>query len=83
MTRCGRTATISGNRIAGAASFYLVRGDSAQIPPDLQARGLRPDRSRWWIERWEDETLRVPGRPGMATMPGRSITFGELKMLYR
>jgi len=39
--------------VVGRATFYLVRGDSAQIPADL---GLARDSTRWWIERWEDET---------------------------
>jgi hypothetical protein len=34
-------------------AFFLVRGDSALIPPDLAAEGFRPDTSRWFIERWE------------------------------
>jgi hypothetical protein len=35
-------------------NFFLVRGDSAQIPPDLAARGFGPDPNRWYIERWEE-----------------------------
>jgi hypothetical protein len=45
------------NEVNGYAKFYLVRGDSAAIPPELAARGFTPDPNRWWIERWEDETL--------------------------
>lgn len=44
-------------RITGAARFFVVRGDSAKIPQDLIQRGFRPDINRWYIERWEDETL--------------------------
>ncbi len=44
-------------RITGAARFFVVRGDSALIPEDLRQRGFRPDINRWYIERWEDETL--------------------------
>jgi hypothetical protein len=44
-------------RITGAARFFVVRGDSAKIPPDLVQRGFGPDKNRWYIERWEDETL--------------------------
>lgn len=40
--------------VLGRAKFFLVRGDSALIPPDLV--GFRPDSTRWWIERWEDQT---------------------------
>jgi hypothetical protein len=44
-------------RITGAARFFVVRGDSAKIPDDLVQRGFRPDANRWYIERWEDETI--------------------------
>lgn len=43
----------TGYQVSGGALFYLVRGDSAQIPADIN---LRPDPNRWYIERWEDET---------------------------
>lgn len=42
-------------QVNGRARFFLVRGDSALIPPDLV--GFRPDSARWWIERWVDETV--------------------------
>ena len=48
-------------RITGAARFFVVRGDSAKIPDDLVQRGFKPDINRWYIERWEDETLDTPG----------------------
>ena len=48
-------------RITGAARFFVVRGDSAKIPDDLVQRGFRPDANRWYIERWEDETLDTGG----------------------
>lgn len=41
-------------QVVGAARFFLVRGDSALIPDDLT--GFPPDSTRWWIERWEDDT---------------------------
>jgi hypothetical protein len=47
--------------VTGFALFYVVRGDSAAIPPELYSRGFRPDSLRWWIERWEDETLAPEG----------------------
>ena len=47
--------------VTGFALFYLVRGDSAAIPAELKARGFKPDSLRWWIERWEDETLAPEG----------------------
>lgn len=70
-------------RIVGAGNFYLVRGDSAQIPPELQARGIRPDPSRWWVERWEDETLSSPSGLRSAAMPTSIKSWGALKVLYR
>ncbi len=39
--------------VTGNATFFVVRGDSALIPSDLS---LRPDSTRWYIERWEDYT---------------------------
>jgi hypothetical protein len=48
------------NEVNGYAKFYLVRGDSAAIPLELQGR-FPPDANRWWIERWEDETLPAGG----------------------
>ena len=47
--------------VSGHALFYLVRGDVAVIPPELIAAGVTKDRKRWWIERWEDETLPEAG----------------------
>ena len=43
--------------VTGSALFFLTRGDSAAIPAELIARGFKPDSLRWWIDRWEDETL--------------------------
>jgi hypothetical protein len=40
--------------VTGNATFFVVRGDSAKIPSDLS---LKPDSTRWYIERWEDYTL--------------------------
>ena len=44
-------------RITGAARFFVVRGDSALIPDELLQRGFTQDLNRWYIERWEDETI--------------------------
>ena len=48
-----------GNQYAvqGYALFYLTRGDSALIPADQTALGVKRDSLRWWIDRWEDETI--------------------------
>ena len=70
-------------RITGAARFFVVRGDSAAIPPDLVARGFHPDPNWWYIERWEDETLDTGGGlPGEGVTPTASRTWGDLKVLY-
>lgn len=42
-------------RVRGIQSFYVVRGDSAVIPAELIAQGVRPDSAQWWIERWEEQ----------------------------
>jgi hypothetical protein len=44
-------------RITGAARFFVVRGDSALLPDELIQRGFTQDPNRWYIERWEDETI--------------------------
>jgi hypothetical protein len=48
------------NEVHGYAKFYVVRGDSAAIPPELASR-FGPDSTRWWIERWDDQTLPESG----------------------
>lgn len=76
--------------IVGYALFYLVRGDSASIPAELKARGFQPDPLRWWIDRWEDETL-PSGSPtavrpqggGPAALAPVQTSFGRVKDLYR
>lgn len=53
------------NQVQGFALFFLVRGDVPGIIPDeLKAKGFKPDRNRWWIQRWEDETLPAGGGGG-------------------
>lgn len=47
--------------IRGHAAFYFVRGDSALIPEELRLRGFGPDPGRWYIRRWDDETLQDEG----------------------
>jgi hypothetical protein len=46
----------SAYRVTGGAAFFLVRGDSAVIPQELKDRGFGPDKNRWYMERWEDQT---------------------------
>lgn len=47
--------------VQGSALFFVVRGDSATIPPALIDQGFRRDSTRWWIERWEDQTVQLGG----------------------
>ena len=69
----------------GELHFFLVRGDSAAIPPDLAARGFAPDSTRWWIERWEDGPFYDPApaarAPGV-NPAGLYTTWGALKWFY-
>ena len=80
----GNTVEVTGN-----ALFFLTRGDSAAIPQELINRGFKPDSLRWWIDRWEDETL-----AGAALVADRSaqvraaqgqyveMSMAELRHLY-
>lgn len=63
--------------ITGNLLFFLTRGDSAAIPQQLIDRGLKPDSTRWWLDRMEDETL---GSVGVVYMPrpSKHITFRGL-----
>jgi len=49
-----QTVDGTATNVNGKATFFLVRGDSADIPEDI---GLGPDPNRWYIERWEDQTF--------------------------
>jgi hypothetical protein len=73
-------------QVTGDARFFVVRGDSALIPQDMLDRGFRPDKDRWYIERWEDETqgsgggianavTRDRGRSGLFARP--PVTEGK------
>lgn len=61
--------------VTGYALFYLTRGDSAAIPAELKARGFKPDSLRWWIDRWEDETLASEGAAARPARPGANRAF--------
>ncbi len=81
--------------INGRALFYVVRGDSAMIPEELKAKGFKADPTRWWIERWEDQTAgnlaNLPGPIDLArarhvtitTLAPGEVTFGALKSAFR
>jgi hypothetical protein len=76
-----RTTDGSAIDISGAAVFYLVRGHSAVIPADL---GAGPDSTRWYIRRWEDQTVQptAPVVQGFRAQPSSSRTWGQIKALY-
>ena len=67
-------------QITGFAAFHLVRGDSAQVPPAQYALGVRPDSTRWWIERCEDETLVSGG--GLHALPTHHESWYHIRRLY-
>jgi hypothetical protein len=75
-------------RVMGNARFFVVRGDSALIPPES---GVGRDSTRWYLERWNDETLQdaaamaldPAGRRGLlAPLPSQPVTWGRLLALY-
>jgi hypothetical protein len=55
--------------ILGYANFYMIRGDSADIPEELKLLGFKPDSTRWYIRRWDDETVSEGGT--LALVPSR------------
>ena len=81
----------SGNsvEVTGNALFFITRGDSAAIPAELKSRGFAPDSLRWWIDRWEDETLGdgavQASRLAHARISGSPIrmSMGQLKRIYK
>ena len=79
----GNTVEVTGN-----ALFFITRGDSAAIPKELISRGFKPDSLRWWIDRWEDETLGGPEvvatRAAQARISGGPVrlSMADLKRIY-
>ncbi len=70
-------------RIQGNARFFVVRGDSAVIPAEL---GLAPDAKRWWIERWNDETMQGVGARAAGTAgagPAAIFTVHSVQRITR
>jgi hypothetical protein len=76
-TRDGETYEVT-----GSAAFFVVRGDSAAIPAEL---GFAPDSTRWYIERWEDNTLADGSRalPVASPQPAGPTTWGRILALYK
>lgn len=76
-------------RIMGGVRFFVVRGDSALLPPELVAAGATPDSARWYLEEWRDETLDggavaagAHADPG-STQPATHGSWGALLAVYR
>lgn len=67
--------------VGGNALFFVTRGDSAAIPQEQIARGVKPDSTRWWLDRYEDETLSGTG-VRFASQPARQLTFGLLLQYF-
>lgn len=60
--------------VTGNATFFVVRGDSAKIPSDLS---LKPDSTRWYIERWEDYTLSL--NASLAPRPAGTPSWSRVR----
>lgn len=67
--------------VTGSATFFVVRGDSAAIPPGL---GLAPDSTRWYVERVEDGTMPMGVRslPVASPQPSANTSWGSILALY-
>ncbi len=65
-------------RVTGYGLYFVVRGDSANVSDDL-VPNLARDASRWYIERWEDQTGSAggaavqPATPEAAVRPGAGV----------
>lgn len=59
---------------SGDAVFYFTRGDSAQIPADMVARGFGPDSTRWYVDHWADVTVCPVGKV--------CVSVGTIKLVY-
>ena len=62
--------------VTGYALFFATRGDSAAIPQEQRTRGAVPDSKRWWLDRYEDETLAGAGMRDAGQ--ARELTLGVL-----
>jgi hypothetical protein len=52
---------------SGGALFYMVRGDSTQIPQERLAAGEHPSPAVWYLERCEDQPV-TAGDPQSETL---------------
>lgn len=59
---------------SSVVSFFVVRGDSARIPFDLEELGVRPDSTRWYVERWDEIG------PAFRTPP--TVSWAYIKQIY-
>lgn len=53
------------HQLTGAVRFFLVRGDSAELPDDLVEAKATPDARLWYIQGWESvsgDWCSTPGR---------------------
>jgi len=62
------TTTGEVTTVEGAANFFLVHEDSANVPEELRERVALDPGVTWFIERWEDETYQ-PGVGPLASSP--------------
>src|SRR5262249_23038115 len=74
--------------VQGSALFFLTRASAAAIPAERTARGFKPDPRRWWIDRWEDETL-SGASPALRSRGAKAaigapveMSMAELRRLY-
>ena len=79
--------------VTGFSLFFVVRGDSALLPQELIDKGFGPDSTRWYIDRWEDESAVTPSGalgpagPDVAGLhPAQTLarrTWGFVKVFWR
>lgn len=59
--------------------MFLMRGDVVAWPSGVP-HGPAPDSTRWFVERWEEESF--GSDTAASRLPGRSPTMGQIKALY-
>lgn len=68
-----RDQALGSRECTGTLLIYCTRGDSASIPAELSAAGVRPDSTVWWFDRIDDETT-----PGTMIQPSKIISFTQV-----